>query len=169
MEKLPAGKDPAVLRIEHSAMSILGEFKAFISKGNVMDLAVGVIIGGAFQGIVTSLVKDVIMPTIGLFGGAPDFSEIAIGAHVKMANGAAVLGANGKPVLEGGIMIGNFLNAVVSFLILAAVVFFLLVKPMNKLMASMSKPVPPPDAPAPPEDILLLREIRDSLKKPATS
>jgi large conductance mechanosensitive channel len=63
-------------------------------------------------------------------------------------------------------MIGNFMNAVVSFLILAAVVFFCLVKPMNALMAKVNKPVPPPDAPAPAEDIVLLREIRDSLKKP---
>jgi large conductance mechanosensitive channel len=150
-------------------MSILGEFKAFISKGNVMDLAVGVMIGGAFQTIVTSMVKDVITPTIALFGGAPDFSSIAIGAHEVMKNGAAVLDANGKPLLAGGIMVGNFLNAVVSFLILAAVVFFLIVKPMNALMATINKPVPPPDAPPPPEDILLLREIRDSLKKPANS
>jgi large conductance mechanosensitive channel len=141
-------------------MSILGEFKSFISKGNVMDLAVGVIIGAAFGKIVDSLVKDVIMPTIGLMGGAPDFSSIAIGAHHVMKDG--------KDVLTGGIMIGNFMNAVVSFLILAAVVFFFLVKPMNALMAKVNKPVPPPDAPAPPEDIILLREIRDSLKKPVT-
>ena len=141
-------------------MSIFDEFKAFISKGNVMDLAVGVIIGAAFQAIVTSLVKDVITPTIGMFGGAPDFSSIAIGGHMALQNGIMVR--------QGGIMIGNFMNAVVSFLILAAVVFFLLVKPMNKLMAAVNKPVPPPSAPPPAEDIILLREIRDSLKKPAT-
>jgi large conductance mechanosensitive channel len=171
MDKIPARIEPVIENIEHSTMSILGEFKAFISKGNVMDLAVGVIIGGAFQGIVTSLVKDVIMPTVGLFGGAPDFSEIAIHAHkvLDKAGNVVLNPATGKPVLEGGIMIGNFLNAVVAFLILAAVVFFFLVKPMNKLMASVNKPVPPPDAPPPPEDILLLREIRDALKKPATS
>lgn len=137
-------------------MSIFSEFKAFISKGNVMDLAVGVIIGGAFGKIVDSLVKDVIMPAIALAGGTPDFSSIAIGAHHVMKDG--------KDVLTGGIMVGNFLNAVVSFLILAAVVFFCLVKPMNALMASMSKPAEPA-APAPtPEDVLLLREIRDALK-----
>jgi large conductance mechanosensitive channel len=145
-------------------MSILGEFKAFISKGNVMDLAVGVIIGGAFQTIVTSLVKDVITPAIGMLGAAPDFSQIAIGAHQVMKNGAVVLGTDGKPLLEGGIMIGNFLNAVVAFLILAAVVFFCIVKPMNALMTKVMKPNPPADA-QPPEDIVLLREIRDSLKK----
>jgi large conductance mechanosensitive channel len=138
-------------------MSILGEFKAFISKGNVMDLAVGVIIGGAFGKIVDSLVHDVIMPVIGLFGGAPNFSEIAIGAH-------HVTDSKGNDVLTGGIMIGNFMNNVVQFLILAAVVFFFLVKPMNKLMTSFSKPAPAP-APVTPEDVLLLREIRDALKK----
>jgi len=161
--------------IEHSAMSILGEFKAFISKGNVMDLAVGVIIGGAFQAIVTSLVGNVITPAITLItttlfhGSGPiDFQSIAIGAHQVIVNGKPALDAHGNPTLAGGIMIGTFINSVVSFVILAAVVFFLLVKPMNRLMTAMNKPVPPPDAPAPPEDILLLREIRDSLKKPAT-
>jgi len=142
-------------------MSILGEFKAFISKGNVMDLAVGVIIGGAFQGIVTSLVKDVVTPAIALIFsllhmGPPDFSKYAIGAH-------EVIQKDGSQVLEGGIMFGNFINAVVSFLILAAVVFFLIVKPMNKLMATISKPAPAPVPPTP-EDVLLLREIRDNLK-----
>jgi large conductance mechanosensitive channel len=141
-------------------MSILGEFKAFIAKGNVMDLAVGVIIGGAFQGIVTSLVKDVITPAIALLGGGNiDFSSIALGGHW-------VTNAAGKSTLVGGIMLGNFLNAVVSFLILAAVVFFFLVKPMNRLMASMIKPAPVAPPPPTPEDVLLLREIRDSLKKP---
>jgi large conductance mechanosensitive channel len=142
--------------MEHNPMTILNEFKAFISKGNVMDLAVGVIIGAAFKSVVDSLVTNVITPIIGLFGGAPDFSSIAIGGHHVMKDG--------KDVLQGGIMIGSFIDAVVSFLILAAVVFFLIVKPMNKLIASINKPVPPPDAPPPPEDILLLREIRDSLK-----
>jgi large conductance mechanosensitive channel len=170
MDEILAGIPDAGTGIEHFTMSILGEFKAFISKGNVMDLAVGVIIGGAFQVIVTSLVKDVIMPTVGFFGGAPDFSDIAIHAHTMLDKAGNVIlnPATGKPVLEGGIMIGNFLNNTVSFLILAAVVFFFLVKPMNTLMAKVNKPVPPPDAPPPPEDILLLREIRDSLKKPST-
>ncbi len=106
-----------------------------------MDLAVGVIIGAAFGDIVKSMVKDVITPLIGLAGGKPDFSALHLGP----------------------IMIGNFLNAVVSFLIMAAVVFFVLVKPMNQLMARLKKPTPPP-APATPEDVLLLREIRDALK-----
>jgi large conductance mechanosensitive channel len=170
MDKLPARAENAVVRIEHSTMSILGEFKAFISKGNVMDLAVGVIIGGAFTNIVNALVKDVITPTIALFGGGPDFSGIAIGAHevLDKTTRLPLLGANGKPLLEGGIMIGDFLNSVVSFLILAGVVFFFLVKPMNKLMASIVKPAPPA-APSTPEDVLLLREIRDSLRKSSAS
>jgi large conductance mechanosensitive channel len=113
-------------------MSLIQEFKAFAVKGNVLDLAVGVIIGGAFGKIV---VKDVIMPIIGKLGGQPDFSSVAIGATKVMKDG--------KEVLEGGIMIGNFINAVIGFIILAAVVFFVIVKPASKLMA------PKPAAPAP--------------------
>ena len=116
-------------------MNLAQEFKAFIVKGNVLDLAVGVIIGGAFGKIVDSVVKDLIMPVIGKIGGQPDFSSIAIGATKVMKDG--------KETLEGGIMIGNFLNAAIGFLILAAVVFFVIVKPASKLMA------PRPAAPAP--------------------
>jgi len=124
-------------------MSVISEFKAFIAKGNVMDLAVGVIIGAAFGKIVDSMVKDVITPMIGMVGGQPDFSAIK----------------------AGPILIGNFINAVVAFLILAAVVFFVLVKPMNKLMASLNKPAAPTAPPPPAADIVLLTEIRDLLKK----
>ena len=139
-------------------MSIVNEFKTFITKGNVVDLAVGVIIGGAFGKIVDSMVKDIITPIIGLIGGQPDFSSIAIGAHKAVKDG--------KEILEGGIMVGNFINAVVAFLILAAVVFFLLVKPMNKLMAAMKRgeEVAPAAPPAPAADVVLLTEIRDLLK-----
>lgn len=124
-------------------MSVIQEFKTFISKGNVVDLAVGVIIGGAFGKIVDSMVKDVITPMIGMVGGQPDFSAIKIGP----------------------ILVGNFINAVVAFLILAAVVFFVLVKPMNKLMLSLNKPAVPTTPPPPPADVVLLTEIRDLLKK----
>ncbi len=144
-------------------MSVIQEFKEFALKGNVLDLAVGVIIGGAFGKIVDSIVKDLIMPLIGMVGGQPDFSQIAIGAHQAMKDGVAVIGANGKPLLEGGIMIGNFLNAVIGFLILAAVVFFVIVKPASRLMAP--KPAAPAALPPPPADIVLLTEIRDLLKK----
>jgi large conductance mechanosensitive channel len=119
-------------------MSLIQEFKAFAVKGNVLDMAVGVIIGGAFGKIVDSVVKDLIMPIIGKIGGQPDFSSIAIGATKVMKDG--------KEVLEGGIMIGNFLNAVIGFLILAAVVFFVIVKPASRLMP---KPAPAPAGPPP--------------------
>jgi large conductance mechanosensitive channel len=175
IEKFSSGVKHTFVNAEHSTLGILGEFKAFISKGNVMDLAVGVIIGGAFQGIVNSLVKDVVTPAITLatqaifHGKTPvDFQSLAIGAHVVLQNGKPELDAHGNAMLEGGVMIGDFINSVVSFFILAAVVFFLLVKPMNKLMAAISGPTPAPGAPPPPEDIVLLREIRDSLRKPAT-
>lgn len=130
------------MSIKTIAVELANDFKGFVAKGNVMDLAVGVIIGAAFGDIVKSMVKDVITPLIGMVGGKPDFSGIKLGP----------------------IMVGNFINAVVAFLILAAVVFFVLVKPMNKLMATMKKPAPVV-APPTPEDVLLLREIRDLLQK----
>lgn len=123
-------------------MSLIQEFKTFVSKGNVIDLAVGVIIGAAFGKIVDSMVKDVITPIIGLVGGQPDFSSFALGAHEVVKDGVTIR--------EGGIMIGNFLNSVVSFLILAAVAFFVLVKPMNHLMARMAPKADPPPAGPPP-------------------
>ncbi len=124
-------------------------FKDFVMRGNVIDLAVGVIIGGAFGSIVDSMVKDVIMPIIGAAGGAPDFSSIT----------------------AGPIKIGNFVNAVVSFLILAAVVYFVIVKPYTALQARMQKPAPPPApaGPPPPTDVELLGEIRDILRKNASA
>jgi len=136
-------------------MSIIQEFKAFALKGNVLDLAVGVIIGGAFGKIVDSVVKDLIMPLIGMIGGTPDFSRIAIGAHGAVKDGKPVLDAAGNQVLEGGIMIGSFLNNVVSFLILAAVVFFVIVKPASKLLAPKpAAPVPAGPPPATLDDVV---------------
>jgi large conductance mechanosensitive channel len=143
------------------------EFKAFILKGNVVDLAVGVVIGAAFGKVVDSIVKDLITPLIGKLGGQPDFSQIALGAHQVVKNGKPVfIEATGKPLLEGGIMIGNFLNAIIAFLILGAVVFFLVVKPMNALMKITKKRAEEkPAEPTPlPEDVKLLMEIRDLLK-----
>jgi large conductance mechanosensitive channel len=124
-------------------MSIIQEFKAFVLKGNVVDLAVGVVIGAGFGKVVDSMVKDVITPIIGMVGGQPDFSAVKI----------------------GGVMIGNFINAALAFLILAAVIFFLVVKPMNALMALTTKKAEEkPAAPPPvPDDVKLLTEIRDAL------
>lgn len=143
-------------------MTLINDFKAFILKGNVVDLAVGVVIGAAFGKVVESVVKDLITPLIGLIVKQPDFSGIAIGAHEAMKDG--------KTVIEGGVMIGNFLNAGIAFLILAAVVFFLVVKPMNALMAvAKKKAEAAPAAPAPiADDVKLLMEIRDLLKNRAS-
>lgn len=125
-------------------MTILNDFKAFILKGSVVDLAVGVVIGAAFGKVVESLVKDLITPLIGFIGGQRDFSAVK----------------------AGPLLVGNFLNAAIAFLILAAVVFFLVVKPMNALMAMAKKKAEEaPAAPAPiADDVKLLMEIRDLLK-----
>jgi len=137
-------------------MSMASEFKDFISKGNVMDLAVGVIIGGAFGKIVDSLVGDIIMPIVGKIIGNVDFSNI----YVALSGQAA-----GLPLAEakkaGSVLAyGNFISILINFLILAFVIF-----QMVKMVNRMKKAEPPPAAPATPEDVMLLREIRDNLKK----
>ena len=136
-------------------MSIFSEFREFIARGNVVDLAVGVIIGGAFGKIVTSLVSDVVMPPIGLLTGGIDFSQMKI--VLKAADVAAK-----KP--EVAIAYGSFANAALQFLIVA-VVIFLMVKGVNALRRTP----PPPEAapPAPTTSEALLIEIRDLLAKRA--
>ncbi len=137
---------------------MLNGFKDFILRGNIVDLAVAVIIGAAFGAVIDSLVKDLITPLIGLIGGQPDFSSIAIGAKEVVKNGVTSL--------EGGIRIGSFLNAIIAFLIKAAAVYFLVVVPVSKLMAIINKPAPVVEVIAP-EDVKLLTEIRDLLAKQA--
>ncbi|MGZ5194063.1 MAG: large conductance mechanosensitive channel protein MscL [Ramlibacter sp.] len=138
-------------------MSMLGEFKEFAVKGNVMDLAVGVIIGAAFGKIVDSLVGDVIMPVIGRLFGGLDFSN----HFLPLAGQTATTLAEAKKA--GAVLAyGNFFTVVLNFVILAFVVF-LMVRQMNRLRRA-SPPVAAVPA-APPEDIVLLREIRDSLKR----
>lgn len=145
-------------------MGLSSEFKTFINRGNVMDLAVGVIIGGAFATITKSLTDDLIMPVVGyLFGGA-DFS----GYFVRMGEIPAEFKGNPESYADlkaAGVAMfgwGEFLTVLVNFLILAFIIF-LLVKAVNRLTEN---PEPEAAAPAPtPEDIMLLREIRDSLKK----
>jgi large conductance mechanosensitive channel len=124
---------------------MLQEFKTFIAKGNVMDLAVGIILGAAFTAIVTSLVDDLINPIIGMLVGGVDFS--AVGFNVG----------------EARFNVGNFINAVIKFFIIAWVVF-LLVKAMNRMTR---KPEPAPAAPAGPTQEELLIQIRDLLKAKA--
>lgn len=140
-------------------MSIASEFKAFALRGNVMDLAVGVIIGAAFGKIVDSLVGDIIMPLIGKVIGSVDFTNMFVAlAPIPESNTGtyAALKAAGVPMLA----YGNFLTILINFIILAFVIF-MLVKQMNRL--KKAEPAPPP-APTP-EDVVLLREIRDALKK----
>ena len=142
-------------------MSMMSEFKEFALKGNVMDLAVGVIIGAAFGKIVDSMVNDLIMPIVGAIFGNIDFSSmfVVLGkVPVGTAMALADLKKAGVPVFA----YGSFITVAVNFAILAFIIF-MMVKQMNR----MKKEVPVA-APAPvttPEDVLLLRQIRDSLKK----
>ncbi len=144
-------------------MSIIQEFKEFAIKGNMMDLAIGVIIGGAFGKIVDSLVKDMIMPMITLItGGGVDFTQkfIILGDNPNNLQSLDELSKAGINVLT----YGNFLTILINFIILAWVVF-LMVKMLNRMRRTKEET---PAAPAAtPEDIQLLREIRDELKKKA--
>jgi large conductance mechanosensitive channel len=140
-------------------MGMMQEFKEFAIKGNVMDLAVGVIIGGAFGKIVDSLVKDIIMPVVGKIFGGLDFSNF----FVKLAEGPAGIPQTYADLTKAGVPLfayGNFITILINFLILAFIIFQM-VKAMNKL----KKDAPPPPPAAPPEDVILLREIRDALKR----
>ena len=133
-------------------MSFVSEFKAFAVKGNVVDLAVGVIIGGAFGKIVDSIVNDLFMPIIGRMLGGMDFTNLFIGLNGQVA--ATLVEARKTGAVFA---YGNFITIVINFAILAFIIF-LMVKQMNKL----KKDVP---SSAPPEEVMLLREIRDALRK----
>ena len=141
-------------------MSVLQEFREFAVKGNVVDLAIGVIIGGAFGKIVDSVVNDLIMPVVGTVVGSLDFSNLFVILGNNPANLVALadLKKAGVPVLA----YGSFITVAVNFTILAFIIF-MMVKQINRL--KRSEPVAPPAAPPTPEDIVLLREIRDSLRK----
>jgi len=143
-------------------MSMLKDFRDFAVKGNVIDLAVAVIIGAAFGKIVDSLVKDVIMPVIGRIFGGLDFSNyfIMLGPPPPGYSGPMTYDAltkAGVPLLA----YGNFITVIINFLILAFIIFW-----MVRELASVKRKIDPASAAAPvPEDVLLLREIRDALKK----
>ncbi len=142
-------------------MAMLREFREFAIKGNVVDLAVGVIIGAAFAKIVDSLVGDIIMPLVGALIGKLDFSNLfVILGQVPPGTGTTLdaLKKAGVPVLA----YGSFLTIAVNFVLLAFVIF-LMVKQINRLRRESPAPAP---AAAPPEDVVLLREIRDSLRRP---
>jgi large conductance mechanosensitive channel len=139
-------------------MSMMDEFKAFAVKGNVMDLAVGVIIGAAFGKIVDSLVGDLIMPVVGRIFGGLDFSNmlVVLGDNPAKLTSLADLKKAGVATFA----YGNFITVLLNFIILAFIVF-MIVKAMNKMKKAEPAPAPAPT----PEDVVLLREIRDSLKK----
>ena len=124
---------------------MLNEFREFILRGNVVDLAVAVVIGAAFGAVITSLVADIITPVIAAIGGQPDFSALTF------------------TINESEFRYGSFINAVIAFLIVAAAIFFIVVKPINAISARRKAGLTPePEAPA--EDVVLLGEIRDLLK-----
>jgi large conductance mechanosensitive channel len=133
-------------------MQIVKEFKDFAMRGNVVDMAVGVIIGGAFGKIVSSLVSDVLMPPIGVLMGGADFSHLAV--TLKEATGD-------KPAAT--LKYGMFINTIIDFLIVAFVIF-LVIKGMN-ILKKRQEVAPPPAPPKPSNEELLLRDIRDILKQ----
>src|SRR4051812_2046905 len=128
---------------------MLKEFKNFLFRGNLLDLATAVVLGGAFGAVVTSFVKDVITPIIAAIGGQPNFSKLAI----KLG--------------DGRLAYGNFLNAVVSFVIMAAVMFVILKAASKAQKLRATTDVPPDDAPPPSDEAVLLAEIRDLLRSTA--
>jgi large conductance mechanosensitive channel len=149
--------------MELAAMGMIQEFKDFAVKGNVIDLAVGVIIGGAFGKIVDSVVADLIMPIVGAAFGKLDFSSlfVVLGA-VPTGTGPSLdaLRKAGVPVFA----YGSFITVAVNFALLAFIIF-LMVKQINRLKREAPAPEPAPPPVVTPEDVLLLREIRDSRKK----
>jgi large conductance mechanosensitive channel len=139
---------------------MLKEFKEFAMRGNVMDMAVGIIIGGAFGKIVTSLVNDVVMPPIGLLMGNVDFSNLFL--NLNMSNdysSVAAAEAAGAPIVKYGV----FINTVLDFVIVAFAIF-LLIRALNRLKRKQEA-APPPAPPAPSAEETLLTEIRDLLKQ----
>jgi large conductance mechanosensitive channel len=142
-------------------MGMMQEFKEFAVKGNVIDLAVGVIIGGAFGKIVSSLVDDVIMPIVGAVIGNLDFSSLFI-VLGKVPEGTVQTLAELKKAGVPTLAYGNFITVAINFLILAFIIF-MMIKQVNRL--KREEPAAPEAPAAPPEDVVLLREIRDSLRK----
>ncbi len=139
-------------------MSIIKEFKEFAVKGNMVDLAVAVIIGAAFGKIVDSLVKDMIMPAIGLLLGGVDFSNL----FVTLSSGTYATLAEAEKAGAAVLKYGMFMQTVVDFLIIAWVVF-IAIKAINRM--KRAEPAPAPEPAVTPEEVLLLREIRDAVKK----
>ncbi|MCR5132317.1 MAG: large-conductance mechanosensitive channel protein MscL [Prevotella sp.] len=138
-------------------MGFIKEFKEFAMKGNVLDMAVGVIIGGAFGKIVSSLVDDVLMPVIGMLTGGIDLSGLEYKVMIPGVDG-------GEPIAGAVLKYGAFIQNVVDFLIVAFCIFLML-KGINKFNRKKEEPAPEPEAPAGPTQEELLAEIRDLLKQ----
>lgn len=139
-------------------MSMMKEFKEFAIKGNVVDMAVGLVIGVAFKAIITSFVKDVIMPPIGKMLGGVDFAKLYINLSDTTFASMAEATKAGAPIIKYGV----FIQTIVDFIIIAFVIF-MVVKGINSMKKKEEEK--PEEPKADPEDIVLLREIRDSLKK----
>ena len=140
---------------------MLNEFKEFIARGNVVDMAVGIIIGAAFTAIVTSAVSDILTPFIGVFTGGIDFSNL----YINLSGGEYESLAAAQEAGAATVNYGLFINAVIRFLIVAFVVF-MLVKAVNRMKRQAEEEEAAPAEPeAPPADVVLLTEIRDLLKK----
>ncbi len=141
-------------------MSMMQEFKSFITRGNVVDLAVGVIVGAAFSKIVDSLVQDMIMPIVGKFVGGLDFANY----YLPLNHQDTSLTLVEAKKLGAVFAYGNFLTIILNFLILAFIIFQM-VRLVNIARRKAEKDAAPAEPPPTPEEVLLLREIRDSLKK----
>jgi len=145
-------------------MGIVKEFKDFAVKGNMLDMAVGIIIGGAFGKIISSLVNDVLMPPLGMLLGKVDFTNLKAvlqKGHDAVMDGATVV----KPAIaEVSINYGMFIQTLIDFLIVALCIFFV-IKAMNSLKKKEEAPAAPAAPPPPSDEVVLLREIRDLLKK----
>jgi large conductance mechanosensitive channel len=128
---------------------MIKEFREFILRGNVVDLAIAVVIGAAFGAVVAAFVADLVTPLIAAIGGKPDFAQLTF------------------TINDSKFKYGHFFNAVVSFLIISAVIFFFIVKPLNLLLARRKDADVTPEAEAPAEDVRLLAEIRDLLRERA--
>jgi large conductance mechanosensitive channel len=152
-----------LILVKETNMGVLQEFREFAVKGNVIDLAVGVIIGGAFGKIVDSVVGDLIMPVAGMVFGKLDFSSL----YVVLGQVPAGTGSSLDAIRKAGVPVfayGSFITVAVNFTILAFIIF-MMVKQINRMKKNAPAEAAPVAPAAPAEDVLLLREIRDSLKK----
>ena len=152
-------KKEKLIAAKEKSLGVFGEFKEFIKRGNVLDMAVGVVIGGAFGGIVTSLVNDIIMPLVSLLTGGLDFSNWFVALDGKEYATLELAQEAGAATLN----YGNLISVIINFLIVAFCIF-VVVKAMNKMMRKKEEPAKE-EAPAKSDEVLLLEDIRDLLKR----